>query len=95
VAVASLRQQFGPGYDRTLATTGDPKDTDAQLRERVYDRERLRLRPLSRVDRDTLAQEWRQIQSRFVDAPEQSLMSADGLLSRMLPRTAARVRATE
>jgi hypothetical protein len=79
-----LRQQFGPEYDRTLATTGDPKETDAQLRERVNERERLRLRPLSRVDRDTFAQEWRQIQSRFVDAPEESLANADGLLSRVM-----------
>ena len=44
-----LREQFGPEYDRTLAATGDPKQTDAQLRERVNERERLRLRPLSRI----------------------------------------------
>jgi hypothetical protein len=79
-----LRQQFGPEYDRTLATTGDPKQTDAQLRERVNERERLRLRPLSRIDRDTFAQEWRRIQSGFVDAPEESLANADGLLSRVM-----------
>jgi hypothetical protein len=79
-----LRQQFGPEYDRTLATTGDPNETDAQLHERVIERSRLRLRPLSRIDRDAFGQEWRQIQSQFVDAPEESLASADALLSRAM-----------
>lgn len=79
-----LQQQFGPEYDRTLAATGDPKQADAQLQERVKQRERLQLRPLSGIDRDAFAQEWRQIQSRFVDAPEESLGSADGLLNRVM-----------
>ncbi len=79
-----LQHQFGPEYDRNLATTGDPNQTDAQLRERVSQRERLQLRPLSRTDRDAFEQEWRQIQSRFVDAPEESLAGADGLLTRVM-----------
>jgi hypothetical protein len=79
-----LRQQFGAEYDRTLATTGDPNQTDAQLRERVDQRDRLQLQPLSRIDRDAFAQEWRQIQSRFVDAPEESLAGADGLMTRVM-----------
>ncbi len=79
-----LQQQFGPEYDRTLATTGDRKQTDAQLRDRVDQRGRLKLRPLSRIDRDAFEQEWRQIQSRFVDNPQESLAGADGLLSRVM-----------
>ena len=79
-----LREQFGPEYDRSLAKTGDAKETDVQLRQRVSERERLQLRPLSSVDRDAFAQEWRQIQSQFVDAPEEVLANADALLSRVM-----------
>ncbi len=79
-----LTQQFGPEYDRNLAATGDRKETDAQLRERVNQRERLSLRSLSRIDRDAFAQEWRQIQARFVDNPQESLAGADGLLNRVM-----------
>ena len=79
-----LQEQFGPEYERTVATTGDEKRADAQLRDRVDERERLQLRPLSGVDRDTFSQEWRGIQGRFVDAPDDSLVQADGLLSRVM-----------
>jgi hypothetical protein len=82
-----LREQFGPEYDRTLSTTGDPHETDAQLRARVDQRDRLQLRPLSRIDRDAFVDEWRQIQSRFVDSPEGSLAGADELLTRVMRDT--------
>jgi hypothetical protein len=79
-----LQQQFGPEYDRTMTATGDEKRADAQLRDRMDERERLQLRPLSRVDRDAFSQEWRGIQGRFVDAPDDSLVQADGLLTRVM-----------
>jgi hypothetical protein len=79
-----LQQQFGPEYERTVAATGDPKQADAQLRERVEERDRLRLRPLSRIDRDSFAQEWREIQGQFVDTPDDSLVRADHLLTRVM-----------
>ncbi len=79
-----LQQQFGPEYERTVAATGDPKRADAQLRDRVDEQERLRIRALSRVDRDAFSQEWRGIQGRFVDAPDDSLVQADDLLSRVM-----------
>ncbi len=79
-----LQQQFGPEYERTVAATGGEKRADAQLRDRMDERERLQLRPLSRVDRDAFSQEWRGIQGRFVDAPDDSLVQADGLLTRVM-----------
>ena len=79
-----LQERFGPEYDRTVAATGDPRQADAQLRDRVDERERLQLRPLSRVDRDAFSQEWREIQRQFVDVPGDSLVQADRLLSRVM-----------
>ncbi len=79
-----LQDQFGPEYERTVATAGDPKRADAQLRDRVEERERLQIRSLSRVDRDAFAQEWRGIQGQFVDGPDDSLVEADRLLSQVM-----------
>lgn len=79
-----LQQQFGPEYERTVAASGGPKAAEAELRDRVERREQLELRPLSLAERDRYLQEWRQVQSQFVDQPRESLAAADHLVNRVM-----------
>jgi hypothetical protein len=83
-AQRQIQQQFGPEYERRVAATGDPKVAEAELRDRVDRHHRLQLRPLSAAERDRYSQEWRQIQTEFVDRPRQSLAAADQLVNRVM-----------
>jgi hypothetical protein len=76
-----LQEQFGPEYDRMVAATGNPKEAEAELRDRVDRRQQLQLRPLSVAERDRYFQAWRQIQAQFVDQPRESLAAADQLVT--------------
>lgn len=75
-----LREQFGPEYDRTLEQTGDRRDAESELAERRARREGLDIRPLDPVSRRRYTEEWRDVQSRFVDEPAAALTQANGLV---------------
>ncbi len=75
-----LRLQFGPEWDRTVEATGGTKEAEVELRLRTRLRDRLDIRPLSAAQRDAFAQDWRQVQAEFVDAPVRSLSRADTLV---------------
>jgi hypothetical protein len=79
-----LQHQFGPEYGRTVAAAGDPKLAEAELRDRVDRREQLQLRPLSVAERDRYSQQWRRVQTQFVDQPRDTLASADELVGRVM-----------
>ena len=80
----ALARQFGPEWDRTVDARGGPKAAAHDLQERTERRRRLDIRPLSASARDGYQQEWRQIQSEFVDQPVASLSLADGLIARVM-----------
>jgi hypothetical protein len=80
----SLQRQFGPEYDRTVETAEGRRAAERDLRQRERERERLELRPLPEPTRQRYAEEWRNLQARFVDEPAPSLAEADGLLSRVM-----------
>lgn len=75
-----LREQFGPEYDRTLEQTGDRRDTESELAERRARRENLEIRPLDAASRQRYADQWRDVQARFVDEPAAALTQANGLV---------------
>src|SRR4051812_37384099 len=64
-----LQEQFGPEYDRTLATTDSKRDAEAELKAREERREQLDIRPLSQAARDRYVQSWQTVQAQFVDDP--------------------------
>jgi hypothetical protein len=80
----SLRQRFGPEYDRTVKVAGGTKQAEVDLRARAAERDKLQVRPLDAVQRDRYEQEWRQVQAQFVDAPAQSLQRADVLITQVM-----------
>jgi hypothetical protein len=76
----ALRQRFGPEYDRAVESREDRRAAEADLRERERQRAQLDIRPLPEVDRARFAQEWQDVQERFVDQPSGAVVAADRLV---------------
>jgi hypothetical protein len=78
---ASLQEQFGPEYERTVENAPDRARAEAELqarRERVDD---LAIRPLSRAALHRYSEEWASVQALFVDDPDKAVEQADGLIA--------------
>ncbi len=76
-----LQEGFGPEYDRAIEERGDRREAEAHLREREERRESLDIRPLAPESRERYAQEWSDVQARFVDEPVSAVAEADGLVT--------------
>ena len=75
-----LQQQFGPEYDRTLGNADSKRDAEAELQTREERRQQFEIRPLSQVARDRYLQNWKRVQTQFVDDPRSAVAGADSLL---------------
>jgi hypothetical protein len=75
-----LKQQFGPEYERTVERTGDRRQAEQALSERVTRRQQLELRPLTPAARETYQTRWTQLQADFVDRPDAAVHDAQSLL---------------
>ena len=78
-----LQERFGPEYERTVRHIGTAR-AEADLLEREKRVQKLSLRELTSEERERFATEWRAIQSRFVDAPEQAMTEADRLVDQLM-----------
>jgi hypothetical protein len=81
---ATLRDRFGPEYDRTLASRDGRRDAERDLEARRERRDQLEIRPLSSTARDRYMTLWMQTQARFVDDPMGSLRDADSLVATVM-----------
>jgi hypothetical protein len=79
-----LQQQFGPEYERTVASTGNQGAAERDLQEREQRRKELEIRPLDPGARNAYAQRWRTAQERFVDSPTQAIGDADALVQQVM-----------
>jgi hypothetical protein len=77
---AALRQRFGPEYDRAVEAREGRRPAEADLRDREKQRARVDIRPLSEGVRVRFAEEWRDVQERFVDQPSDAVVAADRLV---------------
>jgi hypothetical protein len=80
----SLREGFGPEYERTVAEAPTKREAEAELQERQQRREELDIRPLAAGARDRYIEEWRTVQARFVDNPTGAVSDADKLVSQVM-----------
>jgi len=80
----TLREGFGPEYDRTVADASSKREAEADLAERRKRRDELDIRPLSPEARDGFADSWRDTQARFVDDPGGAIAEADALIQRVM-----------
>jgi hypothetical protein len=80
----TLREQFGPEYDRALTEQGGRREAETDLRDRVKRHDELDLRPLAPATAERYQRDWRDVQARFVDSPEGALGQADGLITAVM-----------
>jgi len=78
-----LQERFGPEYELIVRQIGTAR-AEADLLEREKRVEKLSLRELTSEERERFVTEWRAIQSRFVDAPEQAMSEADRLVDQLM-----------
>src|SRR5690348_1375675 len=76
----ALRQRFGPEYDRVVQAREGRRPAEADLRDREKQRARLDIRPLPEDVRARYAEQWRNVQERFVDQPAEAVVAADSLV---------------
>ena len=79
-----LREGFGPEYDRVVEDTGDRRAAERELSERRKRHDELEIVSLSDGVRARYAEEWKQVQARFVDEPEAAVREADQLVQRVM-----------
>jgi len=79
-----LQQQFGPEYDRTVEQADKRREAEAELESRRKRVEGLDIRPLSAADKDRFSTAWQEIQPRFVDDPQATVVSADSLVGQLM-----------
>jgi hypothetical protein len=75
-----LQQRFGPEYDRAVKSHENTREAEQELLARQKRHDELEIRPLDPEARERHLAEWRQVQERFVDAPESAVTEADSLL---------------
>jgi uncharacterized membrane protein YgcG len=79
-----LRDRFGPEYDRAVEQHGGRKEAERKLGEREERREKLEIRQLEPNQRDRFADEWRRVQGRFVDEPQEAVRESDHLVKEVM-----------
>jgi hypothetical protein len=77
----SLRERFGPEYDRVVRQEGNVRRGEGVLEFREKKRDKLQIRPLSASARNDYANRWNNVQAQFVDDPDGSVAKADSLVS--------------
>ena len=76
----TLRERFGPEYNRAVNSTADKREAESELAARAERRDNLDIRPLSPEARERYLDEWQQVQARFVDDPQGAVHDADKLI---------------
>jgi hypothetical protein len=81
---ASLRQKFGPEYERAVHQQGSERKAEAKLADRQERVEKLNIRDLDPMERERFLKQWESLQSRFVDSPRGAVAEADDLVSSLM-----------
>jgi hypothetical protein len=79
-----LKQHFGAEYDREVLARGGAAKAEAALEAREARVEKLNIRDLPPTERAAFADEWANVQRRFVDDPSMAVNEADRLVNRVM-----------
>jgi len=79
-----LKDRFGPEYDRAVERHGDRREAESKLEERQERREGLEIRQLEPEQQERFSEEWRRVQGRFVDAPQEAVRESDHLVKEVM-----------
>ncbi len=80
----ALKERFGPEYDQAVQAHGDRHQAEEDLAARQKRVAALNILPLTAGERDHYAQQWKQVQAEFVDAPDQAIADADRLVQQVM-----------
>jgi LPXTG-motif cell wall-anchored protein len=75
-----LQSKFGPEYSRTVDEAGGRTKAAAVLQQREKRVQAFTIKALTPTERERFVQEWRGVQTQFVDDPKSAVISADQLL---------------
>jgi hypothetical protein len=75
-----LRSHFGPEYERAVREYGSRPKAEEALQARERRMEKFHVHSLSAHERDRFADQWHDVQARFVDDPPGSIREADRLV---------------
>lgn len=81
---ARLQRRFGPEYERALRASGDRAQAERDLRAREARVQRFHIEELPAGARTRYMEEWRTVQTRFVDEPQTALVDADRLVETVM-----------
>jgi hypothetical protein len=81
---ARLQRRFGPEYERTLRASGDRAGAERELAAREARVKRFHIEELPAGARDRYTEEWRTVQTRFVDEPKNAVVEADKLVENVM-----------
>jgi FtsZ-interacting cell division protein ZipA len=81
---SGLKGQFGPEYKHAVDEYGSPHKAEAELQARQKRVGAFDLHPLAPEARDRFAEQWKQTQAEFVDAPDQAVADADRLVKQVM-----------
>ena len=77
---ADLRQRFGSEYERAVREHGSERKAEAKLADREKRVEKLNIRDLDPMERERFSEQWKSVQSRFVDSPKGAVTEDDALV---------------
>jgi hypothetical protein len=81
---AGLRQRFGPEYERAVREHGSERKAEAKLTDLEKRVEKLNIRDLNPMESEHFSEQWKSVQSHFVDSPKGAVTEADDLVSSLM-----------
>ena len=81
---ANLQRRFGPEYDRVVRESGNRQEAERELHSRETRVKKMHIEELPAGAKTRYTEEWRTVQSRFVDEPRSSLVKADALVTNVM-----------
>ena len=81
-----LERRFGPEYHRAVDEMGSRNKAESELQAREKRVQKLDIVPLAPEQAARFAEEWRQLQGRFVDNPKGVLTDADRLVRELMQK---------
>jgi len=79
-----LRARYGPEYDRTVTQLGDQRRAESELVKRQERVAALEIRALSAEQLNGYVQQWKTVQTLFVDDPKGAVTDADRLVEEVM-----------
>ncbi len=81
----SLQDRFGPEYERAVRESGGSRsEAERDLAQRQERVKRMHIEELPAGAKTRYTEEWRTVQTRFVDEPKVALVKADKLIANVM-----------